>query len=304
MPAENKDKELKKKIRIVILAVIGVGAFIISLGMNITGMKDAINKSPDTSGIATFSVRTKKEESLGTQKEIKVNQQGKIIEEDILVNSVPVIKLNNNHWDRMKSGFTDFELDENGNAVFKEGYILYCNGKFVNYVIFDNTYQEEVIGHIKVGTDLKVIEEKLGVPTFRLKEGIGYKTKEVYVFFYKDEIAVYPNGIGSNQRLEELFNKYLDKTYGKERTYFIIDIRNKYDDFIIEEDSEENTIIIKSIARQVIAKLDDLRNIEVEFYNGYNISTEETQKNINEKLYLTNEEDLVELTESERIRNK
>ena len=41
----------------------------------------------------------------------------------------------------MKSGFTDFELDENGNAVFKEGYILYCNGKFVNYVIFDNTYQ-------------------------------------------------------------------------------------------------------------------------------------------------------------------
>lgn len=304
MPSKKEDDKLKRKLRIVVLTIVGIVAFVVSVGMNIIGMKNVINKAPDSSGMAGFSVRTKEDESLGIREEIKIDEQGKIIEEDLLLNSVPLVFLNNNNWDRIKAKLTDFQLDENGNAIFKDGYVCYCSGKHVNYMVFSKDYQSEVIGHIKVGTDLKTIEKTLGFPTFRLKDGIGYKTKQVYVFFYEDEIAVYPNGIGSNKDLENLFNQYSDKVYGKERTYFIIDIRNKFEDFEINEDLESNTVIITSIARQVVAKLDKLGNIEVELYNGYKIATEETQKKINEKLYLINEDDLVEITESERIRSK
>jgi len=302
---ESKEKnEMKKKLRIIILIVVGIVSFIVSVGMNIIGMKSVINKETDTSGMAGFSIRTKNDTSLGTTQEIKVDSQGKIVEEDLLINCVPLVSLTNNNWDRIKAKFTGFQLDENKNAVFQEGFILYCNGKYVNYAIFDKTYPKEVVGHIKVGEDLKTIETKLGVPTFRTKEGIGYKSKQIYAFFYEDEIVVYPNGAGSNKQLEELFNQYCDKSYGKERTYFIMDIRNQYEDFKIEEDVEKNMIIITSIARQVIAKLDKLGNIEVELYNGYKIATEETQKNIDQRLYTTNEDDLVEITENERVRSK
>ena len=304
MPESKEKNELKKKLRIVILIIIGIVSFIVSVGMNVIGMKAVINKETDTSGMAGFSIRTKSDASLGSTQEIKVDSQGKVVEEDLLINCVPLVSLTNSNWDRIKARFTGFQLDEEGNAIFQDGFTLYCNGKYVNYVIFDKTYSKEVVGYIKVGEDLKTIEDKLGVPTFRTKEGIGYKSKQIYVFFYEDEIVVYPNGVGSNRKFEELLNQYCDKSYGKERTYFIIDIRNQYEDFKIEEDVENNTIIITSIARQVIAKLDKLGNIEVELYNGYKIATEETQNNVDQRLYTTNEDDLVEITENERVRSK
>lgn len=304
--ANSNNKKLKNQnqIRIIILVAVGIIAFVVSVGMNISGMRSAINKEPDSSGMAGFSVRTKKSESLGTVKETKVDEKGNILEEDILVNAVPIIKLNNNGWDRVKANFSGFQLDENGTAIFEEGYKLYCNGKYVNYVLFDNTYEREVLGHFKVGDDFKSIEEKLGTPTFRSKDCLGYKTKEVYVFFYKDEIVVYSNKKISNKDLENLFKSYLNKTYEKGRTYFLVEIRNNYPDFTIEMDEENDVVTITSTLRQIVAKLDSHENIEVELYNGYEVATEETQKLIDEKRYLTNEEDLVEIVEDERVSGK
>ena len=302
--SKKNNKELNNKMRIIILVFVGIIAFIVSVGMNIVGMKNAINKKPDSSGMAGLSVRTKKSESLGTKVETKVDTDGKIVEEDILVNAVPLIKLNNNNWDRIKANFSGFELDEEGNAVFKEGYKLYCNGTNVNYVIFDSTYEKEILGHLKVGTDFKTIEKTLGTPTFRTKDSLGYKTREAYVFFYNDEVVVYSNKSMSNKDLEIFLKSYLEKTYTKGRTYFLVELRNNYPDFIVEMDNENNIVIITSIVRQIVAKLDSIGNIEVELYNDYDIATEETKSLVDEKRYFTNEDDLVEILEHERVSGK
>lgn len=303
--ANNKKKNVNnEKMRIIILVFVGVIAFVVSVGMNIIGMKNAIEKKPDSSGMAGFSVRTKKSESLGTNIETKVNDEGKVIEDDILVNAVPIIKLNNNNWDRVKANFSGFKLDEDGNAEFDEGYKLFCNGTYVNYVVFDNIYQGEVLGHLKVGTDFKTIENKLGTPTFKTKEYLGYKTREVYVFFYKDEIAVYSNKKQSNKNLENFLKSYLEKTYQKGRTRFLVDIRNDYKDFIIEIDEATNIVTITSLVRQIVARLDSLGNMEVELYNGYDIALEDTQSLVDEKRYFLNDDDLVEVVESERRSSK
>ena len=292
---------MELKLKVIILIFVGIVAFSVSVITNIIGMSQALNKNSDSSGIVGFSFRKSKSTSLGIDKETKVDDEGKIPETDILVNCLPIIQLNNNKWDRLDAQFSGFQLDENGNAVFKEGYTLYCNGKHVNYVIFNNTYKGEVIGHLKVGTDFKTIEKTLGTPTFKAKEYLGYKTKQVYAFFYENEISIYPKNANSNKSLEDLFERYLNKTYTKDRTHFLVDIREDYEDFTIEMNDENNTVIITSVERQVIAKLDSLGNIEVEFYNGYEVANEKTKEYIDKKLYSTNEEDLVEIMENERI---
>lgn len=297
MPTSRK-RENKNRLRFIIILIVGIVAFVVSVYMNIVGMRNAINKAPDSSGMAAFSVRTAIKSD---EKEIKVDKSGKVVEEDILVNALPVINLINNKWDRIKANFSDFKLDGKGNAIFDDGYTLFCNGTYVEGIVFTDVFEGEVVGRLKVGSSFDLIEEKLGVPTFRDSECLGYKTREVYAFFYENEIAIYPNRNISNKEFETLLNSYQDKTFEKGRTYFLVDIRNKFNDFRIEEDTGTDTMIVTSLTRQVVLKLDKLGNVEVELYNGYNASTDETKEYIKQKIYLQNEEDLVERIESERV---
>lgn len=46
-----KEKELKKRIKTILLIVIGVVAFVSCVVTTIRGMSQAINKEPDTSGL-------------------------------------------------------------------------------------------------------------------------------------------------------------------------------------------------------------------------------------------------------------
>ena len=124
------------------------------------------------------------------------------------------------------------------------------------------------------------------------------------MFFYNDEVVVYSNKSMSNKDLEIFLKSYLEKTYTKGRTYFLVELRNNYPDFIVEMDNENNIVIITSIVRQIVAKLDSIGNIEVELYNDYDIATEETKSLVDEKRYFTNEDDLVEILEHERVSGK
>ena len=273
----------RNRIRTIVLVIIGVVAFVVSITMNIIGMSNALNKERDLSGMAGFSTRKNDSSSLS-----------------ILINALPLVNLNKNLWDRVKAGFAGFEVNEAGNAIFDDGYIMYCNGKYVNSIVFDLTYEKEVMGHIRVGTDLKTIEKKLGTPTFKTKYYLGYKTREVYVFFHKDEIAVYSNRKMSNENLEELLASYTNNIDNISRSRFLANLRKDYEDFIIELDEEKDEVTAVSLARKVVIKLDSLGTIETEVYNGYD-KVDDNNDNI---LYKTNKEDLIEIVENERIRGK
>ena len=296
MPTKERNNK-KNLLRIIVLGVVGVVAFVVSVYMNFTGIKGVINKEPEYSGMADFSVRTNTNSSSKT--ETRFDESGKVAEEDLLVNAVPVIQLNNNKWDRLKAGFKDYKL-EGQNAVFEEGFTLYCDGTYVRCVVFSDKYEKEIVGHLKVGESFETIEQKLGTPTFKRDDCIGYKTKEVYVFFYENEVSVYQNKKYSNKDLEILISNYIDGIYENGRTYFLANIRNNYTDFIIKKDETTDTMIVSSITRQITLKLDELGNIEVELYNGYEISEDLTRNYIKQGIYKENKEDLTEILESER----
>lgn len=303
MPSKS-EKKYKRILKIIILAMIALISFVVSMGMNIIGMRSVINKEPNTSGMVGLSSRNTTSVTSKSKNETSKNkkEEKKYTEVDTLINAVPLISLNNSNWDKLKSGFSDVVLDEDGNYTSEEGYTLYCNGKKVNYIIFNSNFEGEIIGHLKVGDDFKTVKSKLGNPTFKSDEYIGYKTREVYVFFYKDQIVAYSNkDVTNNGDLETFLNSYFEKTYTEGRTRFLVEIRERYDDFEIEMDEETNTVIMTSLERQMKVKLDSIGTIEVELYDDYNVVNERTSELIEEGIFRTNEKDLVEVFEKERI---
>jgi len=236
--------------------------------------------------------------------------KGKVAEEnntiipssDIKTNSILLVKLINYNWDRVKAQLmTGYEKDNDGNYIYSEGYTLYCNNTTVKNVIFDMNYKDEVIGNVKVGDSSEIIKEKLGVPTFEDKElGIlGYKTKEVYAFFYEDQICVYPNKDMNNLEFEALLVKYYIGQLDGGQVSFLIQIRNQFSDFTIEEEGAD--ILVSSASRKIEIIINDGKVKKIILYNGY-----KKAGNINE--YLNNEDieisvkDLAEKIEIERIK--
>ena len=303
MPKNKKDDELKKRIKFVLVIIIGIILFLICVITTFRGMNQAINKEADMTGLVGFSIR-KKTDSSGNEEETKVDKEGNIVsEKSISVDAYPIVKLNNHSWDRVNSSLDySHKVDENGNLVYDDGYTVYCNKRAVNYVVFGEDYENEVMGEITVGTDFEDIIENLGTPTFKTDDYLGYKTKTNYVFFEENEICVYPNRSVSNSDFEELINNYFSKVGDMDRSRFLAEIRNNFEDFSVEYDEENDIATISSTLRKVTAKLNKVGNIEVEFFDGYEYSLDETEEYVNNDNYKTNEDDLVEIKESERIK--
>ena len=96
---------------------------------------------------------------------------------------------------------------------------------------------------------------------------IGYRTPEIYAFFYKDEISIYPNKNINNKDFERLLFLYANKQYPGNRTNFIVEINKNYPDFISK--IEENYIKLYSLNRQIEIKLYEDKDIEIIVYDGY-----------------------------------
>ncbi|MBR2290029.1 MAG: hypothetical protein IJ867_05440 [Clostridia bacterium] len=66
MPNNSKKKNQNNVLRIVILVVVGIVAAVVSVYMNVMGMKGVINKESNPSGMAGFSLRATGDGSLST----------------------------------------------------------------------------------------------------------------------------------------------------------------------------------------------------------------------------------------------
>ena len=104
---------------------------------------------------------------------------------------------------------SDFDKYE---VYFDEGIkVRKIAGKVYN-VVFTSRYNNEVIDDIKVGTTLGSIKEKYGDPTYGDVESnlIGYKGKDIYIFFTENEISVYKVCKDDFSEFNELVNKYTE----------------------------------------------------------------------------------------------
>lgn len=252
-------------------------------------------------------ISTEPERDNENETETNDNDETLIQEEDVYTDSIVIRSLINNNWSRLTDYFSrGFEKNEDGNYVY-DGYILYTDdGVNIKYIIFNLDYEDEVIAGLNVGAGYDEMVEAFGTtPTFedRQLNLYGYKTKDVYAFFYDDEISIYPNTEFNNSDFEESLFEYLSGRFDGDQTRFVVNIKNNYKDFSTELEGED--VILTSPNRQIQIKLNgNYQETEVTIYNGYIegslMEEDKDNYNINEERSI----DLVELVETERIISK
>lgn len=234
-----------------------------------------------------FELNRSIQEMLTYQKSENVN---------IILNAKILIDLNSANWIKGKVktiGVKDSE--ENGYQIFKEnGYKLKMkSGKIIN-IVFNTTFENELINDLKVGSTSTEIEAKFGTPTFEDKRTnmMGYQNNDMYVFFYEDEISMHRKESYYNEDLEGILEKYLYS----ENDDIIKNLRKDIDENSSDYDEIEETdgvLIITYYYRGIKITYDTQTGFEIIIYNNYDLTNNTEQLVRNEKIIIEFGKDLI-----------
>ncbi len=154
--------------------------------IRVMGNKDKIKKIL-INGMEDYFIYMDSQMSLRDYKEIPLTE--------FSVEAPELVSCLENQW----STKVDFGTRE---TIFQDYYIYFdegievrkVSGKIYN-VVFTKNYVKSIINGFTVSENHDIIIRELGKPTFQNEEKniIGYKGKEMYVFFEEDQISVYRN---------------------------------------------------------------------------------------------------------------
>lgn len=247
----------------------------------------------------TYKINSKEDYFKETEEE-----NNKIIENqeiDSINNTVTYAdfeKFDNNDWSVRAAG-VEIISKEDG-VLNYENYDILTDNVFINTIILKPSFSKGIIEGIKVGDSFDTIKSKLGEPQFQNSNMIGYKTKDEYIFFYKDQVAIYPNIKFSNSSLESLINDYIEGKYDQ-RKNFAFEVLHEYLDFKSTID-ENNTLNLVSVIRGIQIQITESNNIEINIYNNYDM-TEKTKKFIRENIAESKiNEDFIYINEINRVK--
>ncbi|MCI8411580.1 MAG: hypothetical protein HFJ40_03940, partial [Clostridia bacterium] len=103
---------------------------------------------------------------------------------DVIINSNILNNFIQEDWTGTKTNFGSKDSTfENYDIYFDEGIEVRKIGKKIFNVVFNKKYNTEIVNNIKVGNSFDDIKKNLGNPIFEQEDIIGYKTKDMYIFF-------------------------------------------------------------------------------------------------------------------------
>ena len=211
-----------------------------------------------------------------------------------------------NSWNRHNLKL-NYELNDSDNEfLYYDGFKINFSNININYIVFSKTFEEEVYAGIKVGTSFNKIKEILGNPTFTNDtEMIGYKDDDFYIFFYKNEIIVYPSSNSfsvSNIELEEGLIQLYEGKITKDKAIFVKDILEKYRDF--KSEIIDDGIKVSSYLRGIDFYIYDNGKVKIEIFDNYKISSRLEKIAENNKVKLNYDKDSVYQYEKNRNSNQ
>lgn len=162
-------------------------------------------KTIKINGIEDYFIYKESEQSLAEYQEIETTDFS--ITSDVLNSCIENNWKADTYFGERDSIFNDYYI------YLDEGLkVRSINNKIYN-IIFTSKYKGDVINTNFPGKDFESIENNLGKPTFEDEENkiIGYKGKEIYVFFTESEISVYKISQYETDDFFELADKYINK---------------------------------------------------------------------------------------------
>ena len=184
--------------------------------------------------------------------QISLKEYKEIPKTEFVVDSIELNNLMRTNWyEQYMNISNDDGIFQNYTQFIQQG-IQYriINDKIYN-IVFTKKYTNPVINGIIVREGYDIVEAKLGEPAF-LDEELqikGYKGKDFYVFFTKDQISIYRIENTDYTNFIELLNKLTNSEldlydFMNELTYLWSD----YSEYIVGEDYFYITYPLKGIA--------------------------------------------------------
>ena len=240
-----------------------------------------------------FSKQNSKENVENYQAERTINAE---------INSKEILTAIQNKWTTTDVNFGSKESDfENYEIYFEEGIEVRTVSSKIFNIVFNEKYLNSVINGIRVGTSLEEVEKILGEPLWRENDVkiIGYKTKEMYIFFSEKEISIYRIDKQNNEEFNNLLEKYVEDSDFQSFTNQLTTIWPDYDNYISNENGYELCYTLKGIKIQVSSANKD----GIHIYSNYQDANNEKLKNMMDtgKVYFDTDENLVYLNEINRI---
>lgn len=222
----------------------------------------------------------------------------------LIPDDIYLIELINNNWTSNTNFGTRESIFKNYNICFDEGIEYRKIGTTIFNVIYTKKHEGAVVNGLSVGTDLSLIEDYLGKPSFKNEKLkiLGYKGGNIYAFFTEDEISIYRCAEYNYDDFWKLCDKFLAeeldfKEFMNELTYLWSD----YSEYTYNTDY----MFISYPNKGVDIKLNYEEESGIILYNNV---TDEISKI---KKYLNNTEFIAKLkiddvfeTEKRRVTNK
>lgn len=171
-----------------------------------------------------------------------------------------------------------------------DGYISYKSGtikiklapnKSVMNIIFSKDYGYSILSDVESNTPLSKIYELHGDNVFGSLEEkyLGYRTTDLYYFFYGDETSVYGYSYQNNKKFEELLSKYLEN---KDLDAFVTGISEQilsYDTFEYDKNTKRAHIVFPTRGIEINIENNNAKGITLYSNYYFTETTKEFVKN-------------------------
>ena len=200
-------------------------------------------------------------------------------------------------------------IEDMGEAEGKEGkYTIYQKGAIksrnfsgkVRNIIFTKEYKGEVLSGISVGTPLEDIAAKYPKIAFgSVKDGyLGYRTDDVYVFIYKDEISVYGYSYHEQSKFDQLLSDYFSTKNLKKFRDDLMFLWQNYDEYEYNSIDENLYLTYPSMGVIIDIKGNDPKGIC--FYSNYFLTEKTRRFALEGRVSVDSSKDLLLLSETSR----
>ena len=201
-------------------------------------------------------------------------------------------------------------IDELGEPEGEVGkYKLYQNGTImsrnfsgkVRNMIFLEGYDGNVFTGVEVGTPLSEIKKLYPNNAFGSIEEcyLGYRTAELYVFFYENEISVYGYSYYEQKNFEDILEEYLNTNDLNRFTERVTKLWTNYDEFEYDKGNKSLYLTYPSIG--VIINIQNNNSKGITICNNYYLSDKIKNFIIENKISLDSSIDALYMSERNRI---
>lgn len=254
----------------------------------------------------------KEDSKIAIQKYIKTPEVSLNIQSDVIKRT----QSKNWQYKNINYGTMESQIDER-RIYFEEGYDIRVieNDNQVPKVlgiVFNSRYSGNIVNNLSTKSTIDDVKNMLGEPAFKYGDDtlIGYKSKDIYVFFSKNyegiEVSVYNNEQYDTNEFASIVTKFLSN---KEYNTFIDGAFEIWSDYTKYSSFENNGVELDYYNKGVKLEFNSSNPSGVTLYNNFKGKiTEDTtieqvlsnEKELPDNIYFVNE-DSVFLCERERI---